>query len=150
MWEQTLASMEELDPAIDAIPQLRGILDEIDERVGRFVGLSADDRTFRLCPSAPTCESLRRSIMLFGPCERSNTPVPYWRLGSGIINSMVLSLLTFIAELKSNVVFAMEEPEIAIPPHTQRRFSLFPFDLDSKPSLIMMPRMRFRVSSAIA
>ena len=125
MWEQTLASMEDLDPAIDAIPQLRDILDEIDGRVRRFVGLSADDRTFRLYPSALTRESLRRSITLFGSSERSNTPVPYWRLGSGIINSMVFSLLTFIAELKSNVIFAMEEPEIAIPPHTQRRIVQF-------------------------
>ena len=125
MWEQTLASMEGLDPAIDAIPQLREILDEIDDRVRRFVGLSADDRTFRLYPSALTRESLRRSITLFGSSERSNTPVPYWRLGSGVINSMVFSLLTFIAELKSNVIFAMEEPEIAIPPHTQRRIVQF-------------------------
>ena len=125
MWEQTLAAMEELDPAIDAIPQLREVLDEIDGRVRRFVGLSADDRTFRLYPSALTRESLRRSITLFGSSERSNTPVPYWRLGSGVINAMVFSLLTFIAELKSNVIFAMEEPEIAIPPHTQRRIVQF-------------------------
>ena len=125
MWEQTLDAMEELDPAIDAIPQLRAILDEIDGRVRRFVGLSAADRTFRLYPSALTRESLRRSISLFGSSKRSNTPVPYWRLGSGVINSMVFSLLTFIAELKSNVIFAMEEPEIAIPPHTQRRIVQF-------------------------
>ena len=52
MWEQTLASMEDLDPAIDAIPQLREILDEIDARVRRFVGLSTEDRAFRLYPSA--------------------------------------------------------------------------------------------------
>ena len=125
MWEQTLATMEDLDPPIDAIPQLRAILDEVDGRVRRFVGLSDDDRTFRLYPSALTRASLRRSITLFGSSERSNTPVPYWRLGSGVINSMVFSLLTFIAELKSNVIFAMEEPEIAIPPHTQRRIVQF-------------------------
>ena len=125
MWEQTLASMEHLDPAIDAIPQLREILDQIDTRVLRFVGLSTEDRAFRLYPSALTRESLRRSITLFGSSERSNTPVPYWRLGSGVVNSMVFALLTFIAELKSNVIFAMEEPEIAIPPHTQRRIVQF-------------------------
>ena len=125
MWEQTLTSMEDLDPSIDAIPQLRDILDDIDDRVRRFVGLSTDDRTFRLYPSALTRDNLRRSITLFGSSERSNTPVPYWRLGSGVINSMVFSLLTFIAELKSNVIFAMEEPEIAIPPHTQRRIVQF-------------------------
>ena len=125
MWEQTLAAMEDLDPPIDTIPQLRVILNEVAGHVRRFVGLSADDRTFRLYPSALTRESLRRSITLFGSSERSNTPVPYWRLGSGVINSMVFSLLTFIAELKSNVIFAMEEPEIAIPPHTQRRIVQF-------------------------
>lgn len=125
MWEQTLQSMEDLDPAIDAIPQLRSVLDEIDSRVRRFVGLSDEDRAFRLYPSSLTRESLRRSITLFGLSEKSNTPVPYWRLGSGIINSMVFSLLTFIAELKNNVIFAMEEPEIAIPPHTQRRIVQF-------------------------
>ena len=125
MWEQTLAAMEDLDPPIDAIPQLRAILCEVAGRVRRFVGLSADDRTFRLYPSALTRESLRRSITLFGSSEHSNTPVPYWRLGSGVINSMVFSLLTFIAELKSNVIFAMEEPEMAIPPHTQRRIVQF-------------------------
>ena len=125
MWEQTLAAMEDLDPPIDTIPQLKAILNEVAGHVRRFVGLSADDRTFRLYPSALTRESLRRSITLFGSSERSNTPVPYWRLGSGVINSMVFSLLTFIAELKSNVIFAMEEPEIAIPPHTQRRIVQF-------------------------
>ena len=125
MWEQTLESMEDLDPAIDDIRQLKEILDDIDTRVRRFVGLSTEDRAFRLYPSALTRESLRRSITLFGSSERSNTPVPYWRLGSGVVNSMVFSLLTFIAELKSNVIFAMEEPEIAIPPHTQRRIVQF-------------------------
>ena len=125
MWEQTLESMEELDPAIHDIPQLKEILEEIDGRVRRFVGLSPEDRAFRLYPSALTRESLRRSITLFGSSERSDTPVPYWRLGSGVVNSMVFSLLTFIAELKSNVIFAMEEPEIAIPPHTQRRIVQF-------------------------
>ena len=125
MWEQTLASMEDLDPAIDDIRQLKEILDDIDTRVRRFVGLSTEGRAFRLYPSALTRESLRRSITLFGSSERSNTPVPYWRLGSGVVNSMVFSLLTFIAELKTNVIFAMEEPEIAIPPHTQRRIVQF-------------------------
>jgi putative ATP-dependent endonuclease of OLD family len=39
----------------------------------------------------------------------------------------VFALLTFIADLKGkqSVIFAMEEPEIALPPHTQRRVCRF-------------------------
>lgn len=125
MWEQTLNALEGLDPPIDSIPQLRGVLDEIDGRVRRFVNMSEDDRAFQLYPSSLTRDDLRKSITLFGASARSNAHVPYWRLGSGVINALVFSLLTFIAELKVNVIFAMEEPEIAIPPHTQRRIVQF-------------------------
>ena len=34
---------------------------------------------------------------------------------------LVFALLSMIADEKQNVIFAMEEPEIAIPPHTQKR-----------------------------
>jgi putative ATP-dependent endonuclease of the OLD family len=53
--------------------------------------------------------------------------VPFARLGTGSINLLVFALLTFIAELKGkqSVIFAMEEPEIALPPHTQRRVTRF-------------------------
>ena len=125
MWEQTLNALEGLDPPIDSIPQLRDVLDEIDVRVRRFVNMSEDDRAFQLYPSSLTRDDLRKSITLFGASARSNAQVPYWRLGSGVINALVFSLLTFIAELKVNVIFAMEEPEIAIPPHTQRRIVQF-------------------------
>lgn len=51
-------------------------------------------------------------------------PVPFHEVGTGTLNTMVLALLTFIAEIKKdNVIFAMEEPEIAMPPHTQRRIA---------------------------
>lgn len=125
MWEQTLGQLEELDPPIDQIPQLKSILEDIDERARRFIPLTEDGQAFRLFPSALTREDLRHSITLFGSSESSNTPVPYWRLGSGVINALVFSLLTFIAQLKKNVIFAMEEPEIAIAPHTQRRIVKF-------------------------
>ena len=100
MWEQTLGQLEDLDPPIDQIPQLKEILEDIDDRARRFIPMSADEQAFRLYPSALTREDLRRSITLFGSSERSGTPVPYWRLGSGTINALVFSLLTFIAQLK--------------------------------------------------
>ncbi len=125
MWEQTLNALEGLDPPIDSIPQLQDVLEEIDGRVRRFVNMSENERAFQLYPSSLTRDDLRKSITLFGTSFRSNAHVPYWRLGSGVINALVFSLLTFIAELKVNVIFAMEEPEIAIPPHTQRRIVQF-------------------------
>jgi len=50
--------------------------------------------------------------------------VPFALAGTGTLNTLVLALLSFIADLKpSTVIFAMEEPEIALPPHTQRRIA---------------------------
>jgi len=49
-------------------------------------------------------------------------PVPFQEVGTGTLNTLVLALLSFVADMKKdNVIFAMEEPEIALPPHTQRR-----------------------------
>jgi putative ATP-dependent endonuclease of OLD family len=49
-------------------------------------------------------------------------PVPFQKVGTGTLNTLVLALLSYVADLKEeNVIFAMEEPEIALPPHTQRR-----------------------------
>jgi len=125
MWEETLRSLEDLKPPIHEIPQLQSVLGDIDARIRQFVGLSSSDPALALFSSALTRESLRRTITLFGASKHSDVLIPYWRLGSGVVNAMVFSLLTFIGELKQNVIFAMEEPELAIPPHTQRRIVQF-------------------------
>jgi len=50
--------------------------------------------------------------------------VPFAHAGMGTVNTLVLALLSLIADLKpATVIFAMEEPEIAVPPHTQRRIA---------------------------
>ncbi|PHS79139.1 MAG: ATP-dependent endonuclease [Rhodospirillaceae bacterium] len=125
MWEHTLKSIENIKPPIHEIKQLKEVLDEVDVRIRQFVGLSKNDPALGLFPSQLTRDALRKTVTLFGASERSETLVPYWRLGSGVVNAMVFSLLTFIADLKDNVIFAMEEPELAIPPHTQRRIVKF-------------------------
>jgi len=45
----------------------------------------------------------------------------------GTVNLLVFAMLTMVADLKGSrsVIFAMEEPEIAFPPHTQRRVTRF-------------------------
>lgn len=125
MWEQTLRALETIDPPIHDIIQLREMLSEINMRIRQFISLPEQESPLGLFPSALTRESLRRSVTLFGASTQSEVLVPYWRLGSGIVNAMVFSLLTFLADLKDNVIFAMEEPELAIPPHTQRRIVRF-------------------------
>ena len=66
-------------------------------------------------------------MRLFVAAQPGQHLVPFGRLGTGSINLLVFALLTFIAELKDkqSVIFAMEEPEIALSPHTQRRVTRF-------------------------
>ena len=71
-----------------------------------------------------TREHLRKTISFFITLTADQEPVPFHAAGTGTLNTLVLALLSFIAELKEeNVIFAMEEPEIALPPHTQRRIA---------------------------
>jgi putative ATP-dependent endonuclease of OLD family len=73
-----------------------------------------------------TRDMLRRTLTVFmgTGAKRSDGSIysaPYQHQGTGTINTLVLALLSIIAELKQSVIFAMEEPEIALPPHTQKR-----------------------------
>jgi putative ATP-dependent endonuclease of OLD family len=78
----------------------------------------------RLFVSQLTREHLRKTLSFFLSIAPDQKPVPFQEVGTGTLNTLVLALLSFIAELKEeNVIFAMEEPEIALPPHTQRRIA---------------------------
>jgi putative ATP-dependent endonuclease of OLD family len=73
-----------------------------------------------------TREHLRKILTIFigtgiNKQDGSLCSVPFQHQGTGTINALVLVLLSMIADLKQNVIFAMEEPEIAIPPYTQKR-----------------------------
>jgi putative ATP-dependent endonuclease of OLD family len=127
MWADTLRRLRELDPAVGEIAQLKQIRDEIQSRMGRFVKLAEGDDATAFFASDLTREHLREVVRLFIAAEPSDYLVPFQRLGAGSINLLVFALLTFIADLKvkHTVIFAMEEPEIALPPHTQRRVTRF-------------------------
>ena len=77
----------------------------------------------RLFVSQLTREHLRKTVSFFMATETEGGHVPFHSSGTGTLNTLVLALLTFIAEIKKDVIFAMEEPEIALPPHTQRRIA---------------------------
>jgi len=68
-----------------------------------------------------TREHLRKVITAFIATGDGDHAAPFYRQGTGTINMLVLALLSQIAEDKQNVIFAMEEPETAIPPYAQKR-----------------------------
>lgn len=127
MWQDTLDRLAALEPAIGDIKQLKHIRDELRERMGRFVNLAEGENATGFFASELTREHLREVVRLFVAAEPIGHQVPFARLGTGSINLLVFALLTVIAELKDkqSVIFAMEEPEIALPPHTQRRIGRF-------------------------
>jgi putative ATP-dependent endonuclease of the OLD family len=127
MWESTVKQLRALDPPIGDIPQLEGIQAQIKDRMSRFVGLSADKDATGFYASDLTRENLREVVQLFLKSQDSNHAVPFNRLGTGAVNALVFALLTHIADLRGNraIIFAMEEPEIALPPHAQRRIAKY-------------------------
>ncbi len=127
MWQDTLERLRGLDPAIGDIGQLKQIRTEVQSRMAQFINLAADGDATAFFASDLTREHLREVVRFFVASEKSGHLVPFQRQGTGAINMLVFALLTFIAELKQkqSVIFAMEEPEIALPPHTQRRVVRF-------------------------
>lgn len=127
LWERTRKRLAELDPPIDSdATELGPILDEIETRLSDYIQTAGGERSARLFVSQLTREHLRRTIAFFLTMGQGEVSVPFQEAGTGTLNILVLALLTFIAELKKdNVIFAMEEPEIALPPHTQRRIAKY-------------------------
>ncbi|AWG62993.1 ATP-dependent nuclease [Mycobacteroides abscessus] len=105
-------------------PALDAMRDELSQRVRQFLALSAAaPDAVDVKPSDLTREQVRQVLRIFIAGDPSTHLVPFTRLSTGTLNVLVFALLTYIAEIagQDNVIFAMEEPEIALPPHTQRR-----------------------------
>lgn len=127
MWSDTLNKLGNLDPAVGEIPQLKEVREDLRGRLGRFVNMAPGNDSAAFFASDLTRQHLREVVRLFVATQPSNYPVPYTKQGTGSINLLVFALLTIIADLKGtqSVIFAMEEPEIALPPHTQRRVTRY-------------------------
>lgn len=123
MWPDALQALKEINPAIGEIEQLKSIRDRLQERLGRFVNLSSENDPTSFYASNLTRDNLREVVRLFVATQPSNYPVPFNRQGTGAVNLLVFALLTIIADMKgeSSAIFVMEEPEIALSPHIQRR-----------------------------
>lgn len=123
LWEKAIERLRDLNIEQDAT-NIQPVLQSIEARLGKYIATDVPGRTTKLHVSQLTREHLRKTMAFFLAMSQDQQPVPFQQVGTGTLNVLVLALLSFIAELKpSSVIFAMEEPEIAVPPHTQRRIA---------------------------
>ena len=122
LWTSALAAIDRIDLA-ESTPGFAKIRTEMLERVRKFLSVPDGDTAVGVRPSDLTREHLREVLRMFIATQPGNYAVPFNRLSTGALNVLVFALLTYIADLRGpdSVIFAMEEPEIALPPHTQRR-----------------------------
>jgi len=120
MWEKTIAQLSGFTVASDPELGISGVLESIEAAIKKYV-----PREWGVTPhlkvSNLTRESLRKVITAFIATGDGEHAAPFYRQGTGTINMLVLAMLTLIAQDKQNVIFAMEEPETAIPPYAQKR-----------------------------
>lgn len=127
LWEKTIRRLRDFDVEADA-EEIAPVLREIERRLSRYIALEAPSNATRLHVSELTREHLRKTLAFFIALSSDQCNVPFAHAGMGTLNTLVLALLSFIADLKTQaVIFAMEEPEIALPPHTQRRIAEYLF-----------------------
>lgn len=124
MWEDVIKEVSKVPVATDPALGISGILTSIQNAIKEYVpqdwGVGP-----HLKISDLTRENLRKVLTVFmatgATVDGEAHFAPYYHLGTGTINMLVLSLLSMIADEKQNVIFAMEEPETAIPPYAQKR-----------------------------
>lgn len=125
IWEDVLEQLRILPVAEKPELGISEILTSVQSAIRDFMPAdSVSNPHMRV--SDLTRDTLRRTLTVFmgTGAKRENGveyAAPFQHQGTGTINTLVLALLSLIADLKQNVIFAMEEPEIAIPPHTQKR-----------------------------
>lgn len=123
LWEKSIARLKDLDIEDDA-EELAPILRLIEKRLARYIPMEAQGNATKLHVTDLTREHLRKTMSFFLALSNDQSPVPFAHAGTGTLNTLVLALLSIIADLKPDtVIFAMEEPEIAVPPPTQRRIT---------------------------
>jgi len=121
MWEDILTKLRSAGQAVNDHAHLSNILSQIENRVHQYIPLTSGPRATSFHITNLTRNELRRVVSLFLACQPSEAAVPFQQSGSGTLNVLVLAMLSFIADLKQKFIFAMEEPETALPPYTQRR-----------------------------
>lgn len=120
MWESTINDLSCIPVASEPSLGISPILESINSALKKYVpkewGVEPCLKVSNL-----TREHLRKVITAFITTGEDGHSAPFNRQGTGTVNMLVLALLSLIAEDKQNVIFAMEEPETAIPPYAQKR-----------------------------
>lgn len=120
MWEKTISQLKDFNVTDGPNLGISGVLENIERAIKKFV-----PRDWGIAPhikvSNLTREHLRKIATAFISTGSGDHSAPFYRQGTGTINILVLAMLSQIADEKQNVIFAMEEPEIAIPPYTQKQ-----------------------------
>lgn len=121
MWEGLLDGLRDLDVVGAKDPEFGKILTDIRDAMREIVpGEWADAPHLRV--SELTREDLRRVLKSFLATGVPGYAAPFQHQGSGTINALVLAMLGLIAQRQQGrVIFAMEEPELSLPPHVQKR-----------------------------
>ena len=120
MWEDTIQTLSEIDVASNEKLGITGVLNTLNASLAKYVPKEWGAAP-RLKVSSLSRDHLRKVITAFMSTGADDHIAPFYRQGTGTINMLVLALLSQIAEDKQNVIFAMEEPETAIPPYAQKR-----------------------------
>lgn len=122
LWEKLRNDLAAVDLS-ESGTKFADILAGVESRIGQFMSLGQGNGNVKTYASDLTRADIRDVLRVFIAHKPGNFPVPFSRLSTGSLNLLVFALLTYIAELKgdTSVIFAIEEPEIALPPHSQRR-----------------------------
>lgn len=120
MWEASLGVLSELQLSDGKDGNLGSVLESVNASLAKYVPKEWGTQP-QLRVSNLTREHLRRVVTAFMATGDGEHLAPFYRQGTGTINMLVLALLSQIAQGKQNVIFAMEEPEIAIPPYAQKQ-----------------------------
>ena len=120
MWEDTIDKLSSFSIADDPEIGLSGVLESINTSLKKYVPKEWGVEP-HLKVSTLTRDHLRKVITAFIATGDGSHAAPFYRQGTGTINMLVLAMLSQIAADKQNVIFAMEEPETAIPPYAQKR-----------------------------
>jgi len=121
MWEQLLDKLRVIPVAGEENEQFGAVLTSLDTAMKKIVASEWADAP-HLRVSELTREDLRHALRAFMATGADGYAAPFNHQGSGTVNSLVIAMLSLIAEKRNKaVIFAMEEPEISLPPTAQKR-----------------------------